>query len=270
MADWDRRAEMLRVSLEALGRYRLRTALSTLGIVLGIAAVIAMLSVGEGRPAGRAAAGGAAGPRQRHRAHAGSRPGSRASSGGRRSPGRPAAAGGGGQPAGRASGRRVGPGRGPSRVAARGLAGLRDGAGARCRSGAVHHAARPAQARRPRACSAPGCARRSSATATRWAEHVRLDRAWCEVVGVLAPRVDGRPRGADGGGAGPRRGRDLAHLGRAARELVGRAGAGRGRGLGAGGRRRPRASRRGLDSAHPDPRARRRAPRSTSSCRATC
>ena len=48
MAGWDRRAEMLRVSLEALGRYRLRTALSTLGIVLGIAAVIAMLSVGEG------------------------------------------------------------------------------------------------------------------------------------------------------------------------------------------------------------------------------
>ena len=39
---------MLSVSLEALGRYRLRTALSTLGIVLGIAAVIAMLSVGEG------------------------------------------------------------------------------------------------------------------------------------------------------------------------------------------------------------------------------
>ena len=31
-----------------MGRYRLRTALSTLGIVLGIAAVIAMLSVGEG------------------------------------------------------------------------------------------------------------------------------------------------------------------------------------------------------------------------------
>ena len=48
MAGWDRRREMLRVSLEALGRYRLRTALSTLGIVLGIAAVIAMLSVGEG------------------------------------------------------------------------------------------------------------------------------------------------------------------------------------------------------------------------------
>ena len=40
--------EVLHVSLEALGRYRLRTALSTLGIVLGIAAVIAMLSVGEG------------------------------------------------------------------------------------------------------------------------------------------------------------------------------------------------------------------------------
>ena len=48
MAGWDRRSEVLRVSLEALGRYRLRTALSTLGIVLGIAAVIAMLSVGEG------------------------------------------------------------------------------------------------------------------------------------------------------------------------------------------------------------------------------
>ena len=48
MAGWDRRSEVLRISLEALGRYRLRTALSTLGIVLGIAAVIAMLSVGEG------------------------------------------------------------------------------------------------------------------------------------------------------------------------------------------------------------------------------
>ena len=48
MSDWERRAEILRVSMEALGRYRLRTALSTLGIVLGVAAVIAMLSVGEG------------------------------------------------------------------------------------------------------------------------------------------------------------------------------------------------------------------------------
>ena len=46
--EWTRRADSLAVSLEALGRYRLRTALSTLGIVLGIAAVIAMLSVGEG------------------------------------------------------------------------------------------------------------------------------------------------------------------------------------------------------------------------------
>ena len=43
-----RPVEVFRISLEALGRYRLRTALSTLGIVLGIAAVIAMLSVGEG------------------------------------------------------------------------------------------------------------------------------------------------------------------------------------------------------------------------------
>ena len=41
-------AEMLDISIEALGRYRLRTALSTLGIVLGVAAVIAMFSVGEG------------------------------------------------------------------------------------------------------------------------------------------------------------------------------------------------------------------------------
>ena len=43
-----RRVDSLAISLEALSRYRLRTALSTLGIVLGIAAVIAMLSVGEG------------------------------------------------------------------------------------------------------------------------------------------------------------------------------------------------------------------------------
>lgn len=48
MAVWGRYTEVFRISLEALGRYRLRTALSTLGIVLGIAAVIAMLSVGEG------------------------------------------------------------------------------------------------------------------------------------------------------------------------------------------------------------------------------
>ena len=40
--------DVLDVAIEALGRYRLRTALSTLGIVLGVAAVIAMLSVGEG------------------------------------------------------------------------------------------------------------------------------------------------------------------------------------------------------------------------------
>ncbi len=35
-------------ALEALGRYRLRTALSVLGVVLGVAAVIAMMSVSEG------------------------------------------------------------------------------------------------------------------------------------------------------------------------------------------------------------------------------
>ena len=40
--------EVFDISIEALGRYRLRTALSTLGIVLGVAAVIAMLSVSEG------------------------------------------------------------------------------------------------------------------------------------------------------------------------------------------------------------------------------
>ena len=46
-----RRAELgdlLRTSIEALQRYKLRTALSVLGIVLGIAAVIAMMSVSEG------------------------------------------------------------------------------------------------------------------------------------------------------------------------------------------------------------------------------
>ena len=41
-------AEYLRIALEALGRYRLRTALSVLGVVLGVAAVIAMMSVSEG------------------------------------------------------------------------------------------------------------------------------------------------------------------------------------------------------------------------------
>jgi ABC-type antimicrobial peptide transport system permease subunit len=40
--------EYLRIAVEALGRYRLRTALSVLGVVLGVAAVIAMMSVGEG------------------------------------------------------------------------------------------------------------------------------------------------------------------------------------------------------------------------------
>ena len=41
-------AEYLRIATEALGRYRLRTALSVLGVVLGVAAVIAMMSVSEG------------------------------------------------------------------------------------------------------------------------------------------------------------------------------------------------------------------------------
>ena len=40
--------EYLRLALEALGRYRLRTALSVLGVVFGVAAVIAMMSVSEG------------------------------------------------------------------------------------------------------------------------------------------------------------------------------------------------------------------------------
>ena len=38
----------LQASAEALGRYKLRTALSVLGVVIGVAAVIAMLSVSEG------------------------------------------------------------------------------------------------------------------------------------------------------------------------------------------------------------------------------
>ena len=40
--------EFLRIAVEALGRYKLRTALSILGVVLGVAAVIAMMSVSEG------------------------------------------------------------------------------------------------------------------------------------------------------------------------------------------------------------------------------
>src|SRR3954454_18871912 len=38
----------LRVAVEALRRYKLRTSLSVLGVVLGVAAVIAMMSVSEG------------------------------------------------------------------------------------------------------------------------------------------------------------------------------------------------------------------------------
>jgi putative ABC transport system permease protein len=41
-------AELVAISAEALGRYKLRTALSVLGVVLGVAAVIAMMSVSDG------------------------------------------------------------------------------------------------------------------------------------------------------------------------------------------------------------------------------
>jgi putative ABC transport system permease protein len=41
-------AELLPISLEAMWRFRLRTALSILGVVIGVAAFIAMLSVSEG------------------------------------------------------------------------------------------------------------------------------------------------------------------------------------------------------------------------------
>jgi putative ABC transport system permease protein len=40
--------DLLEVALEALRRYKLRTALSVLGVILGVAAVIAMMSVAEG------------------------------------------------------------------------------------------------------------------------------------------------------------------------------------------------------------------------------
>jgi putative ABC transport system permease protein len=40
--------DFLHIALEALGRYKLRTSLSILGVVLGVAAVIAMMSVSEG------------------------------------------------------------------------------------------------------------------------------------------------------------------------------------------------------------------------------
>src|SRR5437762_1361785 len=41
-------AEPIGVAAEALSRYKLRTALSILGVVLGVAAVIAMMSVSDG------------------------------------------------------------------------------------------------------------------------------------------------------------------------------------------------------------------------------
>ena len=41
-------SEFARIAVEALGRYKLRTALSVLGVVLGVAAVTAMMSVSEG------------------------------------------------------------------------------------------------------------------------------------------------------------------------------------------------------------------------------
>jgi len=44
----ERFVPFLRIAAEALGRYKLRTALSVLGVVLGVAAVIAMMSVSEG------------------------------------------------------------------------------------------------------------------------------------------------------------------------------------------------------------------------------
>jgi putative ABC transport system permease protein len=40
--------DFLHIAVEALGRYKLRTSLSVLGVVLGVAAVIAMMSVSEG------------------------------------------------------------------------------------------------------------------------------------------------------------------------------------------------------------------------------
>ena len=40
--------EAVRVALEAAARYKLRTSLSVLGVVLGVAAVIAMMSVTDG------------------------------------------------------------------------------------------------------------------------------------------------------------------------------------------------------------------------------
>src|SRR5262245_61362270 len=40
--------EFLQIAAEALARYKLRTSLSVRGVVLGVAAVIAMMSVSEG------------------------------------------------------------------------------------------------------------------------------------------------------------------------------------------------------------------------------
>ena len=48
VAEDGRARELVGAAVEALGRYKLRTTLSVLGVVLGVAAVIAMMSVGEG------------------------------------------------------------------------------------------------------------------------------------------------------------------------------------------------------------------------------
>ncbi len=45
---WARASESLRVGLDGLGAHKLRSLLATLGVVFGVAAVIAMLAVGEG------------------------------------------------------------------------------------------------------------------------------------------------------------------------------------------------------------------------------
>ena len=48
LIDWSRARENLRMAFEALSRNKLRTALATLGIVIGISSVVAMVAIGTG------------------------------------------------------------------------------------------------------------------------------------------------------------------------------------------------------------------------------
>ena len=70
-SDRDFRGLFFGIATEALGRYKLRTSLSVLGVVLGVAAVIAMMSVSDGARREALTAGGSARSGQSRRADTG-------------------------------------------------------------------------------------------------------------------------------------------------------------------------------------------------------